>query len=340
MPESATWVRFASIHSPPVVASGRGTHAHVFALGERRAVRHFRFNKAPPWTVPPTSGNNGMDLGGELTSQPAAYMRGDTVHVFGRGLDNAFWDNRSHDAGAHWTGWRRLGGSWLSGPSVAVASTATGTQIVVVGSGEDSTVWALTSTDSGETFAIKRFAAGAIPGQPIAATDWQERTVVVYASFPDSLKVSTGDTWATTGMRWASDVVPVLASDPVAVANGILENLLGRDVHGRLWMYAYDSTTGRGSGGVASGSQLVGKPAVAIQSYAGFDPLVIVVARAPDSQLYISRLSPGTGGEGVIFSPLHVSASSDPAVVGGEADHVSLVFAREGDQLLYGRVVG
>ncbi len=340
MPVSAVWSRFGAIRSAPVVAGGRGDNAHVFALDERRAVRHFRFNKAAPWTVPAASGPHGTDLGGELTSQPASYMRNDTVHVFGRGLDDAFWDNRSHDRGAHWTGWRRLGGKWRSAPSVAVAHPpGGGHRIVVVGTGDDANGWALTSTDDGENFAIGRFAAGAIPGEPTASTDVREHGVVVYARFPGGMKASDGGGWERAG-DYRGSGVPVLASDPVALANGVLENVLGRDEHGRLWMYAYHLDTGHGGSGAAPASQIIGKPAAAVLQYGDFDPKVIVVARAPDNQLYSCRLDPGTGGEVVDFKPLLVSASSDPAVVGGHADHVILVFAREGDHLLYGRVPG
>lgn len=311
--------------------------AHVFALDERHAVRYFPFTTSAPWTVPPAGGLPGTNLGGELTGPPAAQVQGDRIHVVGRGLDGAFWDNRSRDAGHNWTGWRRLGGDWRSMPSITVVSGSPG-RTMIVGLGQDATTWALISNDGGESFTLARYAQGALAQQPVAATDWRGEQAVVYASFPDTLKIGRGGQWAATGTRWPGDPVPVLASEPVAISNGMMENILGRDSNGHLWMYAYESTGGRGGGGVAQGSSIIGKPAVAYQSFDGLDYHVIIVARSPDHKLWISRVDPGTTGAGVAFRPLDVSATSDPAVIGCFQSPMCLVFAQDGSQLLYGIV--
>lgn len=331
MSQSAGWYRLAAIHSQPVLASGRGSHAHLFALNEQAGVLYFRFALNSQYTIPTASGLPATPLGGQLTSSPAACARDGKVHVFGRGLDHAFWVNSSPDNGANWTGWRSLGGIWTSGPSVV-----RGAEILVVGKGQDGAVWALRSPD-GQSFTLAPYVPGAIPGEPTAALGFNERPVVL-ASFPAGLRgcFVAGQEWAPAPLvLTGGERSPVLASDPVATSDFRVELIAGRDPIGRLWLYSYDSQRGTHANSVVVNSQILGKPALGLGVYLTSDPYAIVVVRAHDGRLAFAMVPPGDPVDGLVLRSLDQAATSDPVVACCEGVRTSLVFARDGDQLMY-----
>lgn len=339
------WLRFASIRSAPVIARGSGEHVHVFALGARQELRYFRFPRGGPITfVPPAGGFDGVDLGGELTAVPAALVRGSHVQVFARGKGGGFYDKRSGDDGASWTAdWRALGGVWDSAPSAADASGPA--RRVVLGTGMDHVVYALTSVDDGASFdpTFTRVAAGPIPGEPAASSSFHGSSVSAFARFPAAVRVTAGDGehWGDLGGLFNARPEPVFASDPVAASTGTMFSVAGRTPQHELWLGSHNQTTGQRRGGVTPGSQILGKPALA-HSMVDIDDRLVVVARSTNNQLYGCRLIPGSGGGSVTWTALGASASSDPAVADvtwfdgpGRVVRACVVVARDGDRLLY-----
>lgn len=93
-----------------------------------------------------TSGSFGTptDLGGVLTSGPAAIMRQPPVEffdeaVFARGADNAIWYRPYSDGLGEWLSWSSLGGRALGAPGVTCTSPTS--PLIVYVRGGDNALW-------------------------------------------------------------------------------------------------------------------------------------------------------------------------------------------------------
>ena len=93
---------------------------------------------------------------GLFSSNPAAAVSadGNSLHIFGRGLDGRIYHAHTPDAGANWDALWGPGpiGDGIYTSSPAVAMSADGTIIHVFGVGTDRRVYRSTSTDAGQTW--------------------------------------------------------------------------------------------------------------------------------------------------------------------------------------------
>jgi hypothetical protein len=98
------------ISSPAVVESAAG-RTDIFLRSSGGDLIH-------QYRLPGGSWTRGINLGGDLTSQPAAVSWGPgRIDVFARFTDNALWHRASTNDS--WTAWARLGGILTSAPAVA-----------------------------------------------------------------------------------------------------------------------------------------------------------------------------------------------------------------------------
>jgi hypothetical protein len=146
MPNGSVVKRGGGWVGTPVVSGGANPQQmSVFAVGINRHL----------WTSWQTSAgsstfSNWVDLGGILTSNPAAVrLCSGVMQVFARGTDNALWTIWQVSPGGHWVSpWQSLGGIIHSRPSVRLS----GCDAVVSAIGADGRTWAINRNDRSRTW--------------------------------------------------------------------------------------------------------------------------------------------------------------------------------------------
>jgi peptidoglycan/xylan/chitin deacetylase (PgdA/CDA1 family) len=238
-------------------------------------------------------------LGGRIIGPPAAAMAGDTLWVFGRGLDHALWaGSLSGDA---WGGWQRVGGALTSGPA---ATGWTDGQVTVVVRGVDDTVSRVTWNGSG--WSEWQELGGRTIGEPaVVATGATSALVAVTGT---DTQVWTGvldggawSGWTRVGGRtWNG---PALARTP---DTGTLEMAV-RGTDDAVWVRG--TTGGAWSGWRTIGGRVVDAPGLAAQVSGAVD----VLARGVDLALWTRGFRAGSWG--LWLRAWAVSATADPVPV-------------------------
>jgi hypothetical protein len=153
-----------------------------------------------PWTELPS---------GAFLSGPAACASADgrSLHVFGRGMDNAIWRAHSPDGGASWDlAWVPIGdGVFSSGPAAALS--ADGRSLLVFGRGMDDRMYWSHLPDGGASWDLvwAPIGDGVFISSPAAAISPDGRVIHVFGVGKDrqiwrALSLDSGGSW-TVG--WA-----------------------------------------------------------------------------------------------------------------------------------------
>lgn len=184
--------------------------------------------------------NGWRNLGGGLTSSPAAVTDGSTVYVFGRGRDNALWG--MHSTGSGWSPWVRFGGVLTSAPGAAY--DAESGRIIVGVRGLDGRLYELTY-DSG-TVSLPTFGSADFPlcsAPAYADYVFNGVTVWVYVTYTGSVERANSNPNSTP------DLLGGTLRNSVFAGNG--ESFyLGKGTDAALWAYDTSVNRWRSLGGV------------------------------------------------------------------------------------------
>jgi hypothetical protein len=223
------------------------------------------------------------NLGGGSDSTPDVAVSGSRVDVVILGRDGAAWHRRR--TGGTWSAWTRLGGGFLSGPSIVAT---TGGRLDVFGRGQDGALWTATSP-SGGAFGAWRSLGGAITSDPDAAT-WGGGRIDVVARGGDGAiwqRAFVGGSWRPwASFGGASSSGPGIASR----GTGRLD-VVTRGTDGATYARSYDGAGWTGWYGL--GGTLGSDPDAAAEPGGG--PLHVVAAGGDGTSVWARALA-GTWG--------------------------------------------
>lgn len=168
-PEPAAAVGRQPVFAPqvPGIAINADGRMELFAVNDRGRLEHNWEHFAGSGADP--DGFSGWDgIGGDwAVVAPVTVLRrpDNRLQAYARGRDNALWEVHQTNFGI-WSGWARLGGRIVGGPSAALVPDG---RIVIYARGADNTVTAYTErAANNDGYWVDRLEGGLVSGDPVA----------------------------------------------------------------------------------------------------------------------------------------------------------------------------
>lgn len=177
------------------------------------------------------------NIGGKIKDDASAVAINEAkiIKVYGRGMDDALWENTYAAYASTWTGWKKVGGALTSAPSCTVRMSTTIDCFVRTTGNQISHI----SHQGGGAWSGWDGLGGSIKGAPFAASNGQHKILLVGWGTDGALWQRAFDEEHGGWSEWASLGGKITTPPACAVAQdgSNTYKCLAAGTDGRLWVY-------------------------------------------------------------------------------------------------------